>query len=103
MRRLMLGIALAAGTLLFSGCGLLFVARSQPYAYHSSPAYCYDCHSWPSGVAYSQCGRYEIRVVSGGYYYRPLVHGRHEEFRYARFHESNHRADNHQKSERGRR
>jgi hypothetical protein len=108
MKRVILGIVLVAGTTIFAGCGLIFVARSHPYAYRSTPAYCYDCHSLPPGVIYDRCDRYEIKVAHGGYYYRPYHHGRHEGYVYVKFSGSNHSKDyraghNRGKSERGRR
>jgi hypothetical protein len=107
MKKAILGSVLVAGLAVFSGCGFVFVARSQPYyTYHrTAPAYCYDCHSWSGSVGYSTCSHYEIRVVSGGYYYRPLHHRHHEEFSYAKFRGSDSKEiRSHQdKSNRGRR
>lgn len=108
MKKAILGYVLMAGTLIFSGCGFIFVARNQqPYhAYHhEAPAYCYDCHSWPGSVGYISCSRYEIRVVGGGYYYRPYRHDHHEEFRYAKFRGSDYKEvrTHQEKSNRGRR
>ena len=109
MKRAILGLALLAGSVVFAGCGFVFVARSQPYyGYRTTPAYCYDCHNWPAHAVYSRCSHFEIRVVDGGYYYRPYHHSHHEEYRYAKFsgsgHEKNIRADqNQEKSRRARR
>jgi hypothetical protein len=108
MKRAILGFVLPAAVMIFVGCGFVFVARSRPVAYRSTPAYCYDCHALPTGVIYSKCNHYEIRVAHGGYYYRPFHHGRHEDYRYVKFNGSNHsndvRADqNREKSKRGRR
>ena len=107
MKQAILGCVLVAGTAIFSGCGFVFVARNQPYSgYHRpAPGYCYDCHSGATYARYNSCGHYEIKVVDGGYYYRPLYHRHHEEFRYVKFSSSNYktvRADQ-EKSERGRR
>jgi hypothetical protein len=108
MKKAILGLVLLAGTTVFAGCGLIFVARGSSYAQRSTPAYCYDCHSLPAGVIYDRCNHYEIRVAHGGYYYRPYRHGRHEEYIYVKLsgsnHNENYRADqNREKSKRGRR
>jgi hypothetical protein len=105
MKRAILAGLILAGTTIFSGCGLLFVARSQAYGYHSNPTYCYDCHNLSAGVVYSSCNHYEIKVAQGGYYYRPYGHSQHEEFRFAKSHGSDHnnadRADRNNKPEKG--
>ncbi len=107
MKRSIAGFALLAGLLIFAGCGFEFVARSQNYGYHSTPGYCYDCHSWPAGVSYSRCSQFEIRVAQGGYYYRPYHHGHQAEYTFVKIsgsdHESGRRADHQVKSNRGRR
>ncbi len=95
MKRALIGAILLAGSTIFAGCGFVFVARSQPSAYRSAPAYCSDCHYIGAGyTAHRQCGHYEIKVAHGGYYYRPYGHAKHNEFRFVKFNGSDHRTEN---------
>jgi hypothetical protein len=77
MKRLLLGSLLVTVAILSSGCGLVYVARSQAYR----PAYCSDCHNWPTGqVLYTQCAHYDIRITKHGYMYRPYKHSGNNEY-----------------------
>ena len=76
--------AVSAGTFLMAGSGFATVAVSHLH-YNGAPTYCYDCHSRPVWHRnYSRCGYYSIKVVAGGYYYRPFRHARHEGYRFER-------------------
>lgn len=75
-------LALMLCSLFISGCGFLFVARSRP----ATPAYCYDCHHRPGWHrVYTRCGYYEIVVIHDGYKYRPRKHGKHQEYKFAKY------------------
>ncbi len=96
MRQLFLAGALTACAAMFSGCGVVFVARSASYA----PTYCSDCHYTPSAWGgYSSCNRYEIRVTRNGYYYRPRRHHGHVEYRFVEFRQTGERAHGDSKQE----
>jgi len=82
MKTRILAILLALGSLFISGCGFIFVARSQP----DMPGYCYDCHRgarWHR--VYTSCGYYRIIEVHGGYKYRPYKHAKHQEYKFAKY------------------
>jgi hypothetical protein len=89
MKRAMIISVFVVGSLFLTAGSFAMVARGQAHAYRTTPAYCYNCHSWAPGVAYSRCLHFEFRFAHGGYYYRPLGHG-HQEFRFARFNGSDH-------------
>ena len=82
MKTLILAITLFVGSLFVSGCGFIFVARSQPY----TPGYCFDCHDgarWHR--VYTSCEYYRIIVVHDGYKYRPYKHAKHQEYKFVKY------------------
>ena len=82
MKRAVVGIMLMIGALITAGCSFIFVSRSHSY----TPGYCYDCHSHPRWHrVYTRCEYYEIKVIEGGYRYRPYRYAKHQDFKFARY------------------
>lgn len=82
MKRSFAGIILVIGALITAGCSFLFVSRSHSH----TPGYCYDCHPRPRWhKVHTRCGHYEIKVVEGGYRYRPHRHTKRQEFIFTRY------------------